>query len=170
MGGSAHCQPLATWPLLVRFRIDDRCSLLIDLNRLGPVEIRTCDGSLVLKNLLDATLSDNRPSQRTCPGPKIPNRIGTSYHVAIVLYNQQRISQIPQLMHRADQFFIVPRMKPNRGLIQYIQHPAQSCSELTGKSNPLRLATRECVRRSPERQIIQSNIDQKSKALENLTS
>ncbi len=73
---------------------------------------------------------------------------------------KQRVAQLPELGQRSKQPAIVARMQSDRRLVEHVEHAAQAAAHLRGQPDPLHLAAGERRRRSSERQILQSHVDQ----------
>ena len=58
-------------------------------------------------------------------------------------------------------------MQTNRRLIQDVKHTAQIRTKLRGQTNPLRFAAAQGFRRTPERQISESDVFHKAQPLPN---
>ena len=100
--------------------------------------------------------------------PKVENPVRRSHDVRIMLHHQNRIAQIAQPVKNLDQPVRVPRMQPDRRLIQHIQRAHQSRSQRSRQLNALRLSPRERGRKPVQREIFQPHIVQKSQALADL--
>ena len=85
-----------------------------------------------LRNQLPAILARSRP--------EIENAIRRPHDIRIVLYHQNRVSQIPQIVQDLHQPVRIPRMKANRRLIENIQSSNQSRSQRCGQLNALGLS------------------------------
>jgi hypothetical protein len=84
-------------------------------------------------------------------GPEITDRIAARDHIAVMFDNKDCIPQVTQSLHRLNQPTIVPRVQPDRRLVEHIKYPTESRPELTRESNPLRLSSRERIRGATDR-------------------
>src|SRR6202140_2170971 len=100
--------------------------------------------------------------------PQVENPIGRPHNVRIMLHHQNRIPQIAQPVKNLDQPVRIPRMQPDRRLIQHIQRPHQPRSQRSRQLNALRLAPRQREREPIQREIFQPHIIQESQPLPDL--
>src|SRR5262249_7078483 len=91
-------------------------------------------------NLLRLSLGDEVAAGIPGPRSKIDDEIRSADGVLIVLDNQNRISEVAQVLQGAQQSIIVARVKPNGRLIQDIQHAPEARTDLCGEANSLGLA------------------------------
>ena len=94
--------------------------------------------------------------------------IRRAQHVGIVLHHQNRVSQVAQLFQDADQPRRVPRVQPDRRLIQHIQRAHQLRPQRSRQLNPLRLAARQRRSQPVQRQILEAHRIQKLQPLPHL--
>ncbi len=84
--------------------------------------------------------------------------VGGANGVLVVLDDDQRVTQIPQPHQRLDESSVVALVEPDGRLIQHIQHPDQTRSDLGRQANALRLPARQRGRRTREGEVIQADI------------
>ena len=65
-----------------------------------------------------------------CTRPNIQNIVGGHHRFLIVLYNEQRIAQIPKIFQRGEQLGVIPLMQANAWFIQNIKHANQARANL----------------------------------------
>ena len=86
--------------------------------------------------------------------------------------DNQGIADIPQSFQGRKQLVIIPLMQANRRLVEDIQNPYQTGTDLCCQTNTLAFAARQCCRRTGQGQIFQADRLQKSQTctdfLENL--
>ena len=99
-------------------------------------------------------------------GPHVDHVVGGTDCILVVFDDDNGIADIAQALERLDQALVVTLMKTDRGLIQNIEHAHETRADLRCQANTLRLATRKRRRGTIERQIVESNIDQKTQALQ----
>ena len=105
------------------------------------------------------------PSERAGPRAEIHQVVGMLQRVAVVFDHDQGIAEIAQVLQGLDQPEIVPRVKPDRGFVQHVEHAGQSRSDLAGQPDPLRLAARKRGRPAVEGQVIQSHVQKEAHAV-----
>ena len=96
-------------------------------------------------------------------GTDIDDIVGGAHGILVVLDDDQGIAQIPQMFERGKQFFVVPLMKPDGGLVQNIQNAGQPRADLGRQADALRLPARKRARAARERQIAQADVRQEGK-------
>ena len=97
-------------------------------------------------------------------GPHVDDAVRRTDHGGLVLHHQDGIAHVPQALEDLDQPGVVPRMQANGGLIQDVERPHQGGAQGGGQLNPLRLAPGQGRRQPVQRQVLQSDPVQKSKA------
>ena len=65
------------------------------------------------------------------------NLVGAFNDLLVMLHNQQCVAQVPQSMKCLEQSSVVTRMQTDGRLVQYIEHAAQSASQLTCQADAL---------------------------------
>src|SRR5262249_19794811 len=79
-----------------------------------------------------------------------------------------RVAEIAQPPQRIEQPVIVALMQPDRRLIEHVKDASQPRADLRREPNALALATRERAGVARQRQILKSDVVQKSQPLANL--
>ena len=103
----------------------------------------------------------------TGAGPHVDHVVGGTDCILVVFDNDNGIADIAQALERLDQALVVTLMKTDRGLVQNIEHAHETRADLRCQANTLCLATGKRRRGAIECQIVESNIDQKTQALQN---
>ena len=78
-----------------------------------------------------------------------------------MLHHHHRIADIAKILQRAYQALIVSLVQTDARLVQNVEHVHELRTYLRGKSDSLALASGQRGRLSVERQIVQSDIQQK---------
>ena len=99
-------------------------------------------------------------------GAHIDHVVGSANRILIVLDDDNGIADIAQALKCLDQAFVVALMKTNRRLIQNVQNAHESGADLSCQANALGLTAGKRRRGAIERQIIESDIDQKTQTLQ----
>ena len=96
------------------------------------------------------------------PGSRtdIHDVIRRQHGILVMLYHDQRIAEIAQMLQSGKQLVVVPLVEPDAGLIQDICHSDQSGTDLGRKPDPLRLTAGKRPRGAGKRQVIQPHIHQ----------
>ena len=98
----------------------------------------------------------------------VNNDIGHADHVGVVLHDEDGVALIAQLTQDRDQPLVVPRMEPDRWLVEDIERVDQGRPQRRREVDALRFTTRERRRQAVERQIVESHVAQKTEPLANL--
>ena len=104
------------------------------------------------------------------PGARadIDNVVGGANSVFIVLNDDHGVAEISQVDQGAKQAFVIALVQADRGLIQYVHHADQARADLAGEADTLRFAAGEGFRRTGERQVVQTDVDEELQAIANL--
>ena len=94
----------------------------------------------------------------------VHDEIRGSHRLLIVLDDDQRVAEIAQSFQRVQQLCVVALMQPDRRLVEDIQNAHKTAADLRGKADALAFAARQRRRRARERQIVETDVDQKSEA------
>jgi len=121
-----------------------------------------------VEHLLRRALEDHFSTLSARPRSDIDDPVGSPHHVLIVLHHDDRIAQVAERLERVDQSDVVALVESNARLVEDVEHIDQLRTDLRGQSDALALATRERGRLAVERQIVESDIQQKADALANL--
>ena len=81
--------------------------------------------------------------------------IRCQHHILVVLYNNDGIAYVTQLLQRIDKTGIVALVQPYTRLVEYIQHIDQLRTDLCRQPYSLALATRKSCRGSVQVQLIE---------------
>ena len=103
-----------------------------------------------------------------CSGPQIYQVVGFEHDIAVVLYHQYRIANIPQIFECFYKAKVVALVKTNTGLIENIGDTCQLRSNLGGQSDTLTFAAGESTGGAVKGQIIQTHLKQKFQSEPNL--
>ena len=94
----------------------------------------------VASDILGSSLGDYVSAVSSGAGTKIDDVIGSANRLFIVLYDQDRVSEIAKMFERVEQFAIVARMKPDRRFVQNVKHASKLRADLGGKPDALSFA------------------------------
>ena len=94
--------------------------------------------------------------------------VGHADHVGVVLDDEHRVALVPQLPEDVDEALVVPRMQPDRGLVEHVECADQRRSERRRQVDPLRLAPGERRREPVEREIVEPHVAQEREAAADL--
>ena len=84
--------------------------------------------------------------------------IRRQHRILIMLYHDQRISQILEIFQGSDQFIIVPLVQSDTRLIQNIGNSHQPRTDLRGKTDSLGLSAGQRTGSAGKAQIVQPYI------------
>src|SRR3954451_7509983 len=89
------------------------------------------------------TLGNQFPAEASRIGSQIDHVVSPFDRLRIVFNDENGIAEIAKMMKRVQQPGIVSRMQPDRGFVEYIEHPAQLRPDLGSKAYSLRFPARE---------------------------
>src|SRR5882762_10195989 len=84
----------------------------------------------------------------------------------VVLHDQHSVAEVAQLLQRREQARVVALMQADRRLVEDVQHTDEAAADLRREADPLCLTTRERHRGAFEREIIESDVDQKAQPVD----
>ncbi len=101
-------------------------------------------GGLAFSYLLRGAGDQDLAAARAALRPQIHHPVGGFHHIQIVLYDDDGVAVIPQLVQYLQQLLDVVEVQPRGRFIQNIQGLAGvAARELAGELDPLRLAAGE---------------------------
>ena len=90
----------------------------------------------------------------------IENIVGFHHRLLVVLHDQQRVSEIPQVFQRGEQLCVVPLVQADAGLVQNIEHAHQTRANLRCQPDALCLAAGKRPGRTGEGEVPEPHIHQ----------
>ena len=96
------------------------------------------------------------------PRTDVDDPVGVADRVLVVLDDDQRVAQVAQPDERGDEPVVVPLVKPDRRLVEDVEHAHQRRADLRGQANPLRLAAGERAAGAVERQVVEPDVDEEA--------
>ena len=99
---------------------------------------------------------------------EIDEPVGGEHRLFVVLDDDHGVADIAKAAERFDQFEVVARVKADRRFVEDIHHAGQSAADLARQADPLDFAPRKGRRGAAERQVIETDIAQKTEPRENL--
>ena len=98
-------------------------------------------------------------------GSQVHHVVRAADRFFVMLHHKHRVAQIAQRFQRVQQAAVVARVQANRRFIEHVEHAAQPRTNLRGQPDALRLAAGKSCGRTVEREIAQSDSQQKIDAL-----
>ena len=86
--------------------------------------------------------------------------IGSTDGVFIVFHHHQGVSKIPEPHQGVQETVVVPLMQADAWLIQHIEHPGETGTDLGCETDALGFTAGERHRRSIKAQVVETNIKQ----------
>ena len=102
-------------------------------------QIGSGDGVLVFHDFLRGSDGDHFSAVLACAGAYVHDAVGGQHGVLIVLYDNQSVAQIPEMLQRAKKLIVVPLMQPDAWLIQNVGDAYQAGADLGSQADPLGL-------------------------------
>ena len=134
-------------------------------NRNLPGEIAASQRVGIGLNLRQHSLGQQLAAKLARARPQVQQMIRRAQHIRVVLHHQDRVPQVAQLFENMNQPRRVPRMQPDRRLIQHIQRANKPRAQRSGQLNALRLAAGERRSQPVQRQVLQAHRIQKTQPL-----
>ena len=94
-------------------------------------------------NLRQHALGQHLAAKLARARTQVQQVIRRAQHVRIVLHHHNRVPQVAQVLQDPNQPVRVPRMQPDRRLIQHVERAHQLRAQRSRQLNPLRLAARQ---------------------------
>ncbi len=116
----------------------------------------------MFENLGRGALGDHLAAVYTSPGAEVDDVITGHDRLFVVLDDQYRIAEIPQVCQRCQQSPVIALVQADRGLIEDVHHADQAGADLAGQPDPLGFAARERLGTAIERQVFEPDIREKS--------
>ena len=104
---------------------------------------------------------DDIPSQPTGFRPHINDIIGGEHHILVMLHHNDGVANVTQFLQRVYQALVVTLVQADTRLVQYIEHIHQLRAYLRSQADTLALSTGKADGTAVQRQIIQTDIEQK---------
>ena len=117
------------------------CIRQLDPQILGKVTPR--ERRRILGYLLIVSRGNHFATALACTRTKIQNAVRSPHDVGIVFHDEDRISQVAQIMKDFDQPVCVAAVQANRWLIEHIQRSHQARPQRSCELDSLRLAPRQ---------------------------
>jgi len=95
----------------------------------------------------------------------IDHIIRQANRVFVVLDDDYRVADIPQVFQRTQQSVVIPLVQTNGRLIKDVQNAYQPGTNLTGQANTLRFTARQSIGTAIQRKIIQAHVNQELQPL-----
>ena len=110
--------------------------------------------------------SDHVSAVNARTGTHIDHVVGSANCIFVVLDDDNGITDIAQALERLDQALVIALVKADRRLVQNVQNAHEAGADLCCQANALGLTAGKRRRGAIERQIVESDIDQKTQALQ----
>src|SRR5437867_13328421 len=85
--------------------------------------------------------------------PEVDHVVGPANRLFIVLDDQNRVAQVPQLLQSFQQAIVIAMMQSDRWLVQHIQYAAKFGSNLRRQTDSLAFSAGERRRRAVQRDV-----------------
>ena len=139
----------------------------LDSNFLSSRQVVGGEG-LGLEEPLEVALVHHLPAFTPRTGTKIDDVVGVPHHLLVVLYDDDGVAAVAQPLQRSDQALVVARMKPNRRLVEDIEHAGQPGAYLRGQAYALHLAAGKRRARPVEREVVEPDVEKELEATNDL--
>ena len=114
------------------------------------------------------TLEDDTTTLFAAPRPQLNQVIRHPDRVQIVLHHQHSVTAVPKPAQEREQPVHIPRVQPDRRLVEDVQRVHQPGAQRIGERDTLRLAAGERARGPIERDVAQAHVGQEVDAIPGL--
>ena len=121
-----------------------------------------------LHNLLQRSGYHDLSAADTGSRPYVHDPVGIADHVFVVFHDNYRIPRVAQCLQTVDQFDIVALMQSDARFVEDIKHVDQFRPDLSRQPDPLALPAGQRTRAAVQRQVAQSDVQQKTKSFADL--
>src|SRR5690349_21272821 len=82
------------------------------------------------KEFLGRSFGDHMPAMSASARSDVENVVGLKHHVFVVLHNNYRVTQIAEILQRANEFNVIARVQPDTWLVEDVQDTYQLRTDL----------------------------------------
>ena len=100
--------------------------------------------------------------------PHVHDIVGAADRVLVMLDHEHGVAEVAKVAQRAEQARIVALVQADGGLVEHVEDPGQSGTDLRGEADALALAAGKRAGGPREREVFQTDIDQELQALVDL--
>ena len=143
-------------------------AMLGNRDKFATAKIGTGNGCRHLLNFFHRTLGYHFTAMLACSRTDVDNLVGSIHRFLVMLYNNQRIAQITQMLECFQQLTVIALMQTDARFIQNIQHACQAAAYLRCQTDALRFAAAQRTGASVERQVIKAYVVKELQARHNL--
>ena len=112
-----------------------------DGDLLSSSEESTGRGDLACRDVGKRSLCDDVAAVDSWAGSHLHDVVCGTDRVRVVLDDEHGVSDVAKPLQCADDPIAIPRVQADRRLVEYVEHPHQSGSDLGGEANALVLAS-----------------------------
>ena len=143
-------------------------AMLRNRDKFAAAKIGTGNGCGHLLNFFYRALGHHFTAMLACSRTDVDNLVGSIHCFLIMLYDNQRITQITQMLERFQQLAIIALVQTNARFVQNIQHTCQAAAYLRCQTDALRFAAAERTGASVQRQVIKAYVIEELQTRHNL--
>ena len=136
--------------------------------REGMLQIPSRDAPGLGHDLLDRPLDNQLAAAAARPGADVDHVVGPPDRILVVLDHDHAVALVLECNEARHKPLVVPRMQPDRRLIEHVAHALQVAAELRGKADALRFAAREARRVPVQGKIPEPHLAQEHEARDDL--
>ena len=98
-------------------------------------------------------------------GADVHDIVGRPHGVLVVLYHQQGVAQVAQVLHGVQQHVVVPLVQTDGRLVQNIEHPHEGGADLGGQADALALAAGQGGGSPAQSEVLEPHTLEEAKAV-----
>src|SRR3569833_2187730 len=119
----------------------------------------------IAHDLIDGAGRDDLAAMLPGARTEIDHVIRRAHRLFVVLYVDQGVAEIAQMLVRREQARGGALMQTDRRLVEDVENANEPRTDLRRETNALRFAARQRFRRAAKREVIQADVDEKSETL-----
>src|SRR5918994_3389917 len=118
-------------------------------------------------NVFDRAFGHHFTAEATGTRPEVDDMVRSLDGVLVMLHDDDRIPQIPEPAKRCQQALVVALMQPDARLIEDVEDAYETRADLSSEADALGLSAGQRCSGSPQSEVVETNVAQKSKSVDN---
>ena len=116
------------------------------------------------EHVLRCSLEHHLAPQPSGLGTHVDHIVGCQHHVLVMLYHNDRVAQVTQLLQGMNQTQVITLVQSDTWFIENVENVDQLRADLRGQPDALALPARETDRRTIQREIVEPHIQKELQA------
>ena len=128
-----------------------------NLDGLATAQVGARKRRLVLFQFFHRARRQNPATLYAGTGPYVYDAVSVTHGVFVVLHDDQAVALGSQVLQHFQKLVVIPRVKPDTGLVQNVKHPLEPSPYGTGQADSLGLATAQGRSLAADVQVAKAN-------------